>query len=129
MRKKLLLGVVGIILLLFSGCLTEMVPGVIIGGKYVSNNSSDADTLIFTDDRDWGSNQNIFYATEYMEFTQQTAEFYGTYKIVDTELVLAYEGFGIIRRFEISNNSRTLIEKDDNRMRFEWVINSAPRQE
>lgn len=116
MRKVLIISAI----LLLSGCLTGA-PGVVIGGKYVSSNSSYADTLMFTDDRDWGSNNNIFYATEYMEFTQQTAEFYGTYKIVGTELVLAYAGIGIIRRFEVSNNSRTLIEKDDNRMTFNWV--------
>jgi len=97
-----------VVLLTLSGCLGD---SIILNGKYVSNNS---DTLRFDED-------NIFYATEYMEFTQQTIELIGSYKVVDDELVLTYKLFGAVRRFQISNRSQTLIENDMGKMRFDWV--------
>ncbi len=96
-----------IIIIILSGC----IGGNTINGKYLSNNS---DTILFT-------KGNIFYATEYMEFTQQTVELTGTYESIDDELILTYKMFGAVRRFQISNNSHTLIENDTGKMRFDWV--------
>ncbi len=99
-----------IIFIILSGC----IGGNTINGKYLSNNT---DTILFTK-----SNVNgfhAFYATEYMEFTQQTVELTGTYEIMDDELILTYKMFGAVRRFKISNNSHTLIETDIGKMRFD----------
>ncbi len=94
-----------LIIIILSGCIDNT-----LNGKYLSNNS---DTLIFI------KGSNIFYATEYMEFTQQTVELAGTYEIRGAELVLNYKMFGAVRRFKISNNSHTLIENDTGKMRFD----------
>lgn len=99
--------IIGVLLLLLSGCVGT---GIIQNGKYVSGKS----TFGF-------SENNIFYATEYMNFTQQTVELVGVYDVSDDELILTYKMFGAVRRFQITNNSHTLIEKDDEQMRFEWV--------
>jgi len=104
---KIKLIVLCVVLLVISGCLDD---GIILNGKYVSNNSN---TLQF-------SEGNIFYATEYMEFTQQTVELVGTYTVNNDELILTYKMFGAVRRFQISNNSHTLIENDSGKMRFDW---------
>jgi len=89
-----------VVLLSFSGCLNILAPDIAPHGKYLANNT---DTLVFTDN-------NVFYATEYMEFTKQTVEFTGTYNVVGTEVILEYKFMGIVRRFEISNDTRTLTE-------------------
>lgn len=99
-----------VVIAIFSGCLDDH-SGVILTGKYVCNNS---DTLRF-------AGENVFYATEYMEFTHQTVELTGTYEINGSELILKYKMFGAVRRFNITNSSHTLIENDAGGMRFDWV--------
>lgn len=106
--KQILLGVVTVMLIL-SGCLDD--SSIILTGKYVCNNSN---TLIF-------AGGNVFYATEYMKFTEQTVELIGVYEIIDDELILKYKMFGAVRRFNITNNSHTLIENDAGQMRFDWI--------
>lgn len=87
--------------LLLSGCLNHaLAPRIILNEKYLANNT---DTITFTD-------KNVFYATEYIEFTKQTVEFTGTYNIVGNEVVLEYKFMGVVRRFEISTDARTLTE-------------------
>lgn len=114
MRLKILLCVTAVLIL--SGCLDEY-SGVILSGKYVCNNS---DTFRFEiPDLIDGK---VFYATEYMEFTHQTVELTGIYEVNDhDELILKYEMFGAVRRFNITNSSHTLIENDAEGMRFDWV--------
>ncbi len=97
-----------VFLLIISGCISD---GIMLDGKYLSNNS---DTMKF-------AKGNIFYATEYMEFTHQTVELVGVYEVNNDELILTYKMFGAVRRFQISNNSQTLIENDAGKMRFDWV--------
>ena len=112
MKLKLILLCIAIILL--SGCIDD--HKLIWNGKYICNNS---DTLRFEiPDLLKG---NIFYATEYMEFTQQTVELTGIYEVSGDELILKYKLFGAVRRFNITNNSHTLIETDAGQMRFDWV--------
>ncbi len=105
MKIKLIMLVAVLIL---SGCLDDH-SGVILTGKYVCNNS---DTLKF-------AGGNVFYATEYMEFTHQTVELTGIYEVNDNELILKYKMFGAVRRFNITNSSNTLIENDVGQMRFD----------
>lgn len=117
--KKILICAV---LLIFSGCLgndNDYKEHNFLGAKYLSNNS---DTILFANDTTILSDMPglcCFYATEYLEFTQQTVELTGTYKIIDDELILTYKMFGAVRRFQILNNSHTLVEKDEGMMRFD----------
>lgn len=112
MRIKILVCVT--VVLILSGCLDQR--GVILSGKYVCNNS---DTFRFeVPDLIDG---NVFYATEYMEFTHQTVELTGIYEVNGNELILKYKMFGAVRRFNITNSSHTLIENDAGGMRFDWI--------
>jgi len=116
MKLKIILLCIAIILL--SGCIDGNTGNNanLWNGKYICNNS---DTLRFEiPDLLKG---NIFYATEYMEFTQQTVELTGVYEVVGDELIMKYKLFGAVRRFNITNNSHTLIETDAGQMRFDWV--------
>lgn len=99
MRLKLISLLLVAVLVSFSGCLNTVLTQA-PHGKYTANNT---DTLVFND-------KNVFYATEYIEFTKQTVEFTGTYNVVGNVVVLEYKFMGIVRRFEISNDTRTLTE-------------------
>jgi len=87
-----------LVAVLFSGCLNIVTPST--HGKYIADNT---DTFVFTDNK-------VFYSTEYIEFTNQTVEFTGTYNVISNEVVLEYKFMGVIRRFELSNGTRTLTE-------------------
>lgn len=105
------------VLLFFSGCLENVVYPTpeSMAGKYVLDNSSVDDTITLETD-------NSFYAVEYMKYTRKNAEFYGTYTIKNNELILKYEFIGLVRRFEISNNTRTLIDRTNGNMTYNRVI-------
>ncbi len=108
MKQKII--ILCVFLLTVSGCISG-ISGIMLDGKYLSNNS---DTIKF-------AKGNIFYATEYMEFTHQTVELTGVYEVNGDELIMTYKMFGAVRRFQISNNSHTLFETDAGKMRFDWV--------
>jgi len=103
MKPKLIILILTVLLL--SGCLTSKY----LDGKYIADNN---DTITFTDN-------NIFYATEYMEFSNHTVEFSGTYVIVGDEVTLQYKFMGFVRRFKISNNNNTMtLTELNNGMQF-----------
>lgn len=116
MKLKFILLLAVLLLSSSSGCLKHaLAPGIILNEKYLANNT---DTLVFTD-------KNVFYATEYMEFTKQTVEFTGTYNIVGNEIVLEYKFMGVIRRFEISNDTRTLTELNNGNKGMQFNLVAA----
>lgn len=92
----------------FTGCVGTGNPDKELTGKYVTNSH---DSLEFTANY-------TFYSTEHTGRGNGTVGYWGNYEIEGQTLYLRYK-IGYLRMFEIRNNSRTLIEMDDGKMRYE----------